>query len=143
MPGATRGTECPGHDQSRNFENFRRCPAAVGHEFVLDGLTLIERAQAGALDGRDMDEDVLVAACRFDEPVALGWIEPFDGALLPRLPPPSFPMPAKTQADSRCTAIQMLRSTPQGRFWGKSETAEVRNDHVAHDSTGRPKSDCP
>jgi hypothetical protein len=31
----------------------------------------------------------------------------------------------------------MLRSTPQARFWGKSETAEVRNDHVAHDSTGR------
>jgi hypothetical protein len=46
-------------------------------------------------------------------------------------------MPAKTRADSRCTAVQMLRSAPQARFWGKSETAEVRNDHVAHDSTGR------
>jgi len=46
-------------------------------------------------------------------------------------------MPAKTQADSRCVAMQMLRSTPQARFWENSETAEVRNDHVAHDSTGR------
>jgi len=46
-------------------------------------------------------------------------------------------MPAKTQNASRCTAMQMLRSAPQARFWGKSETAEVRNDHVAHDSTGR------
>jgi hypothetical protein len=46
-------------------------------------------------------------------------------------------MPAKTQTNSRCTAMQMLRSAPQARFWGKSETAEVRNDHVAHDSTGR------
>src|ERR1700688_494858 len=127
MPGATRGPECPDHGQSRDFEIFRGCPAAVGHEFVLDGLTLIERAQAGALDGRDMDEDVLVAACRFDEPVALGLLEPFDRALLHRLPPPSSPMRAKTQSYSRRTAMRMLRSTPQARFWGKSETAEVRN----------------
>jgi hypothetical protein len=46
-------------------------------------------------------------------------------------------VPAKTQSNSRCAALQMLRSTPQARFWRESETAEVRNDHVAHDSTGR------
>src|ERR1700693_4245796 len=100
MPEATRGPECPHHDHSRDLKMFRGCPAAVGHEFVLDSLTLIERAQASALDGRDMDEDVLVAACRFDEAVALGWIEPFDGALLHRLPPQSVLVPAKTQSTS-------------------------------------------
>src|SRR5579864_2721190 len=127
MPGATSEPENSG-PRSRDFEIFRRRPAAVGHEFVFHGLTFIERAQAGALDGRDMDENVLVAARRFDEPVALGRVEPFDGALLHRLPPQSVLVPSKTQANSRRTAVQMLRSTPQARFWRKSETAEVRND---------------
>jgi hypothetical protein len=50
-------------------------------------MAIIERAKAGALDGRDMDEHILVAARRLDEPIALSWIEPLDGALLHRLSP--------------------------------------------------------
>jgi len=72
---------------SGHFEIFRRCPAAIGHEFEFDILAFVERAEASALHRRDVDEDVLVAGRRPDEPVAFSGIEPFDGALLHRLSP--------------------------------------------------------
>src|SRR5438128_1551535 len=43
----------------------------------LDGLSLLQRPEAGALDGGVMDEDV-AAAFAFDEPITLGVVEPLD-----------------------------------------------------------------
>src|SRR4051812_34083591 len=82
---ASRRTGLPA--ASGHFEIFSRCFAAVGHELVLESLTVVERAETSALHCRDMDEDVLVAGRRPDEPVAFSGIEPFDGALLHRLSP--------------------------------------------------------
>jgi hypothetical protein len=66
---------------SGHLEILRRCLAAIGHELVLDNLSFVERAVAGALHRRDMDKYVLVSARRSNEPVAFSWIKPFDGAL--------------------------------------------------------------
>jgi hypothetical protein len=85
-----------------------------------------------------MNEHVLIAARRLDEPVALRRIEPLDGAFLHRLSPQSFHLSAKTREAAAAQRVQMLRSAPQARFWGK-----FRNDCVANTaSTGWPKSDC-
>ena len=43
-------------------------------------MSLIERAQARLLNGEYVDEYVLAAACRLDEPIALCRIEPLLGA---------------------------------------------------------------
>jgi len=45
-----------------------------------DLLAFIEASQAGALDGRDMDKDILRPVVRLDEAVPLLGIEPFDRA---------------------------------------------------------------
>src|SRR5690242_16581566 len=71
----------------RDLQVFRRGLAAIGDEFVLDHLPLIQGAQPGPLNSRDVDEHVLIACRRTDESVAFRWIEPFDGALLHRLSP--------------------------------------------------------
>jgi hypothetical protein len=47
------------------------CPT-VRHDLVGYGLVLAEVAKPGALDGTDMNEDVLGAIVRLDEAVALG-----------------------------------------------------------------------
>src|SRR5258708_7219174 len=73
----------------RDLEVFRGGFAAVADEFVLDDLSLVEGAEASALDGRDMDEHVFIPGRGLDEPIALSWIEPFDGAFLHRLSPRS------------------------------------------------------
>ena len=87
-----RGLRKPDHAGlgSRNFEIFRRSSSAVRNEFVFHRLALVKCAQAGAFDGRDVNEHILVAGGRLDEPVALGRIEPLDGAFLHRLSPKSF-----------------------------------------------------
>src|SRR5262249_18670618 len=72
-----------------DLEVFRGSFAAVGDEFVLDHLSLVEGAEARTLDGGDMDEHILVSSRRPNEPIALSWIEPFDGAFLHRLSPRS------------------------------------------------------
>ena len=72
----------PGMAASGDLEVLRGGLAAIGYELVLDVLTFVERAQSRALHGRDVDEHVLISGRRPDEPVALGRVEPFDGALL-------------------------------------------------------------
>src|SRR3954469_15459407 len=62
---------------SAYFEILSGFLAAVADDFVLNGLTLVKGAQPSALDGGDVDENVLTAALRLDEPVALGGVEPF------------------------------------------------------------------
>ena len=48
-------------------------------DLVADFLTLVEGFQSGALNGADVNEDILAAFVRLDEPETLGGIEPFDG----------------------------------------------------------------
>src|SRR5271165_2389417 len=107
-PGATGNTRGP-----INRPGPRLCDlevlggrlAAIGDEFVLDHLSLVEGAQAGALDRGDVDEHVLVSRRRPDEAVALSRIEPFDGALLHRLSPRSVRTKDETRhASSACRA---------------------------------------
>src|SRR5579862_6932480 len=77
-----------------------------------------------------MHELVLVAACRFDEPVALCRIEPFDGALLHRLSPQLALCQMKTQNAQPVRRVQAPRSAPQARFWGgRSETIVSPRHH--------------
>src|ERR1044071_6360044 len=49
------------------------------HGVELDALALAERAEAAALDGAVMDEQVLAAVLGRDEPEALGVVEPLHG----------------------------------------------------------------
>jgi hypothetical protein len=56
---------------AQGLEIFRRGLAAIGDFLVLDGLTIIQTGQAGPLNRRDVNEDVLAAVLRLDEPVSL------------------------------------------------------------------------
>ena len=49
---------------------------AVCGQLIGDGLVLAEAAETGALNGTDVDEDVLGAVIRLNETVALGLVEP-------------------------------------------------------------------
>src|SRR5262249_40090603 len=66
--------------RSTRFEIVRRLLAAVADHFIFEHLTLVERAQAGALDRGDMDEHVSAAALRLNESIAFRRVEPFHGA---------------------------------------------------------------
>ena len=59
-----------------NLQIFRRCLSLVRDFLVLDNLTLIETAEAGSLDSRDMDEHVFSAALRLNKSVTFLSIEP-------------------------------------------------------------------
>ena len=50
------------------------------YQFVADTLALLEAAEAGALDIGNVHEDVGRAVFRLNEAIALGRIEPLDGA---------------------------------------------------------------
>src|SRR6185503_450318 len=54
--------------------------AAVGHDIELDLLALRQIAQAGALDGADVDEGVLAAVVGLNESEAFGGVEPLNGS---------------------------------------------------------------
>src|SRR5579884_698516 len=66
---------------SLDLEVLRGCLAAVLDEFVLNGLSFVQRAKTCAFDRRNMDEHILPAFLRLDEAVALRRIEPLYGAL--------------------------------------------------------------
>src|SRR5438045_8721060 len=69
----------PALGRSADLEVFRRFLPAVADDFILDGLPLIEAAQSGSLDSRNVDEHVLAAALRLNESVTLGRVEPLYG----------------------------------------------------------------
>src|SRR5260370_39053131 len=56
----------------------RRFLAAIAHDLVLNLLAFVEPRQAGPLDRRDMDEDVLAAGVRLEEAETLLRVEPLD-----------------------------------------------------------------
>src|SRR5215475_10878768 len=89
-PGAISSSDDrtqPAMIASGDLDVLRGGLAAIGDELVLDHLSLIQAAEASPLDRRDVDEHVLIAGGRPDEPVAFRRIEPFDGAFLHRLSP--------------------------------------------------------
>ena len=60
-----------------DFEVFRRRLASIFNHFVFKGLPLIEAIQSSPLDCRDVNENILAATLRLNEPVTLRRIEPF------------------------------------------------------------------
>src|SRR5262249_6999635 len=85
---------------STDFEIVRRLLAAIADNFKFDHLPLVERAQAGALDGGDMDEDIFAATLGLNESVALRRIEPLDGTSSHR------GLPAHTHDRDRTTNVR-------------------------------------
>src|ERR1019366_2564922 len=63
-----------------NLEILRRCLALIGDLFVLDDLPLVQTAEAGLLDRRDMDKHIFSARLGLNKSVALLRIEPLYGA---------------------------------------------------------------
>src|ERR1700692_2733657 len=61
---------------SLHLEVLRRGLPLVCNLFVLDLLALVEGRQTGPLYCRDMDENVLAAALRLNEPITFGRVEP-------------------------------------------------------------------
>ena len=53
----------------------------VVHAKIRIGESVVEMGEAGALERRDVHEDVLRALLRLDEAEALGGVEPFHGAV--------------------------------------------------------------
>jgi hypothetical protein len=70
----------PVADRLSGLEVCSRLLAALHLNVVADLLAFLEALQPGALDGADMDEDVLAAAIRLNETEALLGVEPFDRA---------------------------------------------------------------
>src|ERR1017187_1841362 len=76
--GLSDGSSCRSHD----FQILCRCLAFVGYFFVLNGLALIEGAEAGLFNGRDVNENVLTTPARWlNKSVPFGRVEPLHGAL--------------------------------------------------------------
>src|SRR4030088_1874661 len=91
----------------RDLQIFRGALAAIFHKVIFNHLVFIEGTEPGALDRGDMDEHVLIAGHRLDEPLTLCRVEPLDGAFLHRLSP---------GLDVKKTPPQFLRPTPQAGF---------------------------
>src|ERR1051325_338263 len=64
-----------------DLEALRGCLSAVLDELELNGLTLVQRAKARALDCGNVNEHVLSTLLRLNEAVALRRVEPLNGAL--------------------------------------------------------------
>jgi len=64
-----------------NLKIFCRRFSLVRDFLIFDHLPLIETAEAGFLDSRDMDKHIFSAGLRLNETVTLGRVEPFDRAL--------------------------------------------------------------
>src|SRR5262249_22200030 len=58
----------------------RLARAAVRHDLVGDLLAFTQRAEPGALDGRDVHEHIVAAVIRLDEAIALGCVKPLHGS---------------------------------------------------------------
>src|SRR5260221_13145274 len=61
------------------LEIHRRRTATLGGDLVVDLLAFVQAVEARRLHRADMDEHVLAAVGRLDEPETLGGIEPLHG----------------------------------------------------------------
>src|SRR5262249_49829021 len=67
---------------SDNLQPLCRCLALVGYLFVLNSLPLMECAEAGLFNGRDVNENVSATAIRrLNKSICLGRVEPLHCAL--------------------------------------------------------------
>jgi hypothetical protein len=66
-------------ESALNLEVFGRRFALVRDLFVFDDLPLIETAEAGSFDRRDMDEDIFAASLRLNKSIPFLRIEPLHG----------------------------------------------------------------
>src|SRR6476660_3163361 len=66
--------------RSGELEIGGRGLAAFHRHLVADLLTVVQAFQSGGLHGGYVDEHILAAVLRHDEPIALGCIEPLDGS---------------------------------------------------------------
>src|SRR5215475_13398129 len=69
--GSARGAEIVGS---------RLAGAAIGDDLVRDLLAFAQRAEAGTLDGADVNEHVLAAVVGLNEAIALGRVKPLHGS---------------------------------------------------------------
>src|SRR5205807_573377 len=63
-------------DWLSDFEVLCGFLAAIAHDFILDLLPLIKGGQSCALDGGNVNKDILTATLRRNEAVSLGRVEP-------------------------------------------------------------------
>src|SRR5713226_9327204 len=99
---------CADRDESSgNLDVLRGRFAAILHKVVLNSLIFVEGGEPRTLDGRDMDEHVLIADGRLDEPKTLGRVEPLDGTLRHCVSP---------GLDEKKTRPRFPRATPQTGF---------------------------
>src|SRR5271167_3705319 len=81
IEAAVIGWREPKTKSALNLEVLSRSFAPVRDFLVFDDLPLIETAEAGSFDRRDVDKHISAAATlRLNEPIALGRIEPLHGA---------------------------------------------------------------
>jgi hypothetical protein len=82
----TFDSQCPWRDRGLAWKDMSDCAEmvsgalagpAVLDDLIADLLAFVEPLHAGALDSRDMDENVLAAIIGLDEAEALGTVEPF------------------------------------------------------------------
>src|SRR4051812_34809323 len=103
MPGASFAPACqctgcdwleiarpgrgPDGASALDFQIFGRALAAIGNLLILDRLPLVEAREPGFLHCGDMNENVFAPRCGLNESIALGRVEPLDGAFSHTLPP--------------------------------------------------------
>src|SRR5262245_59220354 len=61
-----------------DLQILSRSLAAIGDLFIFHRLTFIERGQAGFLNCRNVNKNVLAARAGLDKSIPLGWVEPLD-----------------------------------------------------------------
>jgi hypothetical protein len=76
-----------GYDRGNDLHRFeivsgRLAGLAVHHDFEGNALALTQFAQAGALDGADMNEHVFATAFGLNESITLLRVEPLYGAVI-------------------------------------------------------------
>jgi hypothetical protein len=99
-----------------NLEVLSRGFASVRDFFKFDDLPLIEIAEAGSLDRRDVDEHIFAAARRLNEPISLCRIEPLYGAFrhyLLQIALRRATIVARSKEKGRSKALSFHRKGPQ------------------------------
>src|SRR5215211_6546062 len=118
----TEGPSCSCSLRKRPHVRGLRALGPVG-DLELDGLALVEGLVAVALDGREVDEDV-VAAVAGDEAVALLVAEPLDGAFRQRASLLSTPAASTPVAEACRPGRADCTATPT---WAQAQVKPVKS----------------
>src|SRR3954464_1400678 len=74
-------------DRLFHFEVLGRLFASIGDDLKVDVLAFVQRAQAGALNSRDVHEHIFAAARRLNEAITLRRVEPLNRSASHAAPP--------------------------------------------------------